>query len=551
MRSLAVLVALLATTPFATTPLLAADAPPPDAIARVDAVFAKYAKADSPGCAVGIARGGKTILERGYGMANLEYDIPIAASTIFEAGSVSKQFTAAAVLLLAADGKLSLDEPVRKYIPELPDAAAAVTIRQILSHTSGLRDWGTVSGIAGWRRGTRAITHADVLDIIRRQRALNFAPGTRWSYSNSGYNLAAILVERVSGRSFPEFTRDRLFRPLGMTHSSWRDDYTRVVKGRATAYDPAGSGTYMSDMDVENIYGNCCLLTTVGDLLRWNENFRTPSAAVGAAITTPMQTPATLATGTRLDYGFGLFLREEAGQREIYHTGATAGYRALLTRRLDDDLSVALLCNRGDAPLGTMIESIAAAFVTPATDAASATHVEQPAQWAGIYRDPKTDAILCFLPKDDTLRLGCRDFGAALTPRGDQRFGLGRGTEIHFAEDGVHLTNLHHPETVYVRVAAATPSAAQLAAYSGEYTSDEAMATYTVRIEHEQLVMSVRPSRTIALSPLDADGFLSDRGDAVRFTRNGAGTVDGFDIKSDFSMVEGLARVERLHFIRK
>jgi CubicO group peptidase (beta-lactamase class C family) len=542
---LAILPLLLAPT------LFAADTLPVDPLARVDAVFAKYAKPDSPGCAVGIARGGKTVMERGYGMANLEYDIPITPATIFEAGSVSKQFTAAAVLLLAADGKLALDDRVRKYVPELPEAAAAITIRQILSHTSGLRDWGTVTGIAGWRRGTRAITHDDVLDIIRRQRALNFAPGTQWSYSNSGYNLAAIIVERVSGRSFPDFTRDRILKPLGMTHSSWRDDYTRVVKGRATAYDPAEGGGYTSDMDVENIYGNCCLLTTVGDLLRWNENFRAPGDAVGKPVLDAMQTPMRLAGGTKVDYGFGLFLRDDAGHREVYHTGATAGYRALLTRRLDDDLSIAMPCNRGDAPLGAMIDEVAAAFVTPAEEPAAATHVDDPSRFAGVYRDPKSDAILCFLPKDDTLRLGCRDFGPRLTPLGEQRFRIGRGSEVRFAADGVHLTNAHHPEALYVRVATAAPSAAQLAAYAGEYTSDEAMATYTIAVDRDQLVASVRPSRTIKLTPTYEDGFLSARGDLLRFTRDADGKIEGFDVKSDFSMAEGSARVERLHFVRK
>jgi len=311
-------------------------------------------------------------------------------------------------------------------------------------------------------------------------------------------------------------------------------------------------------MDVENIYGNCCLLTTVGDLLRWNENFRTPSEAVGTAITAPMQVPATLASGAKLDYGFGLFLRDEAGQREVYHTGATAGYRALLTRRLDDDLSVALLCNRGDAPLGSMIEEVAAAFRTPPAEAAPATHVDDPGKLAGIYRDPRTDGILCFLAKDDTLRLGCRDFGPALTtlpplpPLDGPRFRIGgRGSELRFAAGGVHHTNLHHPEALYVRVPTAMPAAAQLAAYAGEYWSDEALATYTIRVEGDRLVASVRPSRAIKLTPTYEDGFHSERGDLFRFTRDAAGKVDGFDIKADFSMAEGNARVERLHFGRR
>ena len=251
---------------------------------RVDGVFANWTGA-TPGCAVGVASNGKALLAKGYGMADLEHDVRITPDSIFEAGSVSKQFTATSVLLLARDGKLSLDDPVRKYIPELPDYAAAqsgesgrapLTIRHMLNHTSGLRDWGSVAGIAGWPRTTRVHTHAHVLDIVSRQRALNFTPGTRWSYSNTGFNLAAIIVSRVSGTPFPEFTRTRLFQPLGMTHTSWRDDYTRIVKGRAMAYAPRADG-FHTLMPFETVYGNGGLLTTVGDLLRWNQNFVSPA----------------------------------------------------------------------------------------------------------------------------------------------------------------------------------------------------------------------------------------------------------------------------------
>src|SRR5918996_3032998 len=210
-------------------------ASPTDLEAQVDKIFSKWTSS-TPGCAVGVGLDGKPVLAKAFGMADLEHDVRNTAATIFEAGSVSKQFTAAAVLLLARDGKLSIDDPVRKYIPELPDFHKPLLIRHMLNHTSGLRDWGSVESIAGWPRTSRVYTHAHVLDIVSRQSRLNFQPGTRWSYSNTGYNLAAIVVERVSGMSFQDFTRSRIFEPLGMTHTSWRDDHARVVKGRAVAY---------------------------------------------------------------------------------------------------------------------------------------------------------------------------------------------------------------------------------------------------------------------------------------------------------------------------
>lgn len=498
---------------------------------EVDTIFAAYAIKNAPGCAVGVARGGKIVLERAYGMANLEHDIPLTPSSIFEAGSVSKQFTAAAVLLLASEGKLSLDDPVRKYIPELPDSAAAVTIRQILSHTSGLRDWGTIVGLAGWRRGTRLVTHAHVLEVLGRQRALNFAPGTQWSYSNSGYNLAAMVVERVSGKSFPDFTRERLLVPNGMTHSGWRDDYTRVVKGRATAYDPNRDGTYSADMDIENIYGNCCLLTTVGDLLRWNANFHGP-------IREQMSTPVALASGIKTDYGFGLFIGSDG---EIYHSGATAGWRAFLTHRPKDDLDIAVICNRGDAGTGSLIEKVAATFRSaaaqppPSESGSSAAALRN-----GLYLDRTTHAILRI--KDNAIVRGPK-----LTPIGENRYRVGRTTEIRFEGDTLHLITIHKPEAIYTKVAEAAP---KLDDYTGSYGSDEIGVTYKLSVDGGKLVARLAPVRTVKLEATYTDGFMTEGGDLLHFTRDANGRVDGFDVKADFAAAEGSARVERIHFAR-
>src|SRR5690606_25352581 len=225
-------------------------------------------------------RDGHDVLSRAYGMADLEHDIRNSPGTIFEAGSVSKQFTAAAILLLVEDGVLSLDDDVRKYVPELPDYGHTITLRHLLTHTSGLRDWGAVAAIAGWGRNVRTHTHDHVVDILSRQRALNFTPGAEYSYSNSGYNLLAVIVDRTSGMSFADFSRTRIFEPLGMTHTQWRDDYTRIVKGRSSAYGFEG-GEWVIDRPIENVHGNGGLLTTVADLLTWNQALTT--GAIGGA----------------------------------------------------------------------------------------------------------------------------------------------------------------------------------------------------------------------------------------------------------------------------
>jgi CubicO group peptidase (beta-lactamase class C family) len=319
----------------------------------VDAVFAKWTRT-TPGCAVGVAVDGTPVLMKGYGMADLEHDVPNTPDTVFESGSVAKQFTAMAILLLAKDGKLSLDDEVRTHVPELPDYGVSLTIRHMLTHTSGLRDWGSVAGIAGAPRTSREYTHAHVLDIVSRQRSLNFIPGTRWSYSNTGFNLAAIIVSRVSGLSFAEFSTRRIFAPLGMTRTEWRDDHQRIVKGRAIAYSTVGTvttpTTYQIEMPFENVHGNGGLLTTVGDLLKWNENFVTPKVG-DAALIAEMQRVGRFNDGRNLDYAFGLYVRPLDGVRNIYHSGSTAGYRAHLNRFPDRHTSVAVLCNtsNGDA----------------------------------------------------------------------------------------------------------------------------------------------------------------------------------------------------------
>jgi CubicO group peptidase (beta-lactamase class C family) len=376
-----------------------------DPAPQVDAIFSKWTTT-TPGCAVGVAIGRRPVLLKAYGMADLEHDVRNTPDTIFEAGSVSKQFTAMAVQLLAGEGKLSLDDPVRKYIPELPEYSWPLTIRHMLSHTSGLRDWGSVESIAGWPRTTREYTHAHVLEIVSKQKSLNFEPGTRWSYSNTGFNLAAIIVSRVSGMSFAEFSKQRIFVPLGMTRTSWRDDHTRIVKGRAIAYSES-NGEYHIEMPFENVHGNGGLLTTVSDLLTWNNNLASPKVG-NATLIAEMTTAGKFNDGKPLDYGLGFYVNDYRGVKNIYHSGSTAGYRAHLNRFPSALVSVAVLCNgsNGDATrsangvsdvfLGAMLKPAPAA--RPATPPPAALNPPPSADelnaFAGNYWSEEAETML-------------------------------------------------------------------------------------------------------------------------------------------------------------
>jgi CubicO group peptidase (beta-lactamase class C family) len=416
MKQVALAVALIVCAPPATHAQPGAVAPAPAHAAAVDAVFSKWTSA-TPGCAVGVAVDGRPVLMKAYGMADLERSVTNTPETVFESGSLAKQFTAMAIQLLAGDGKLSLDDPVRKYVPELPEYRWPVTIRHLLSHTSGLRDWGSVAAIAGWPRTTREYTHAHVLEIAARQQSLNFAPGTRWSYSNTGFNLAAIIVDRVSGMSFAEFSKQRIFAPLGMTKTQWRDDHTRLVKDRAIAY-ALENGQYTIEMPFENVHGNGGLLTTVGDLLTWNAHLASPKIG-SARLIEEMSVAGRASDGTPLRYGLGFFVEERRGLHNIYHSGSTAGYRAHLNRFPAANTSVAVLCNgsNGDATraANTVSEIYLADRMTPARPPVPgpvlppAMHPPPPAAQlaalAGSYWSDEAETLLTVAVEDGTLVL--------------------------------------------------------------------------------------------------------------------------------------------------
>lgn len=498
--------------------------------ARVDAVFAKY-NAATPGCAVGVAEHGKPTLTKGYGSADLEHEVRITPETIFEAGSVSKQFTAASILLLARDGKLSLDDPARKYIPELPDYGKLLTIRHMLNHTSGLRDWGSVAAIGGWPRTTRVHSHANVLEIVSRQESLNFPPGSRWSYTNTGFNLAAIVVERVSGTSFQDFTRERLFAPLGMTHTSWRDDYTRIVKGRAVAYDQKGD-EFRTDMPFENVYGNGGLLTTVGDLLKWNENFAKP--VVGdAAFVKLQQQPGTFNDGRPHGYAFGLMIEKHNGLHEVAHSGSTAGYSAYLTRFPDQQLSVAVLCNV--ATNATKLALDVADVYLPASKSDSkpayTPTLDERRALAGMYRRLDTGLVWTLSLGDGPgLRL---ENAPDLVPVAARTYGIGENRFVFDAGGKLTVTDQYGTIDRFERVAAVNPTAADLRAYAGAYASHDADVEMTAKVDDDKLVLWRRPATTMTLTPVYADAFRAPSLGVVIFRRDASGNVIEFSVVQD------------------
>jgi CubicO group peptidase (beta-lactamase class C family) len=509
---------------LATWPVLASQAQTADS--SVDSLFAGYSSA-TPGCAVGIETDGQPVLERAYGAADLEHGVPNRVDTVFEAGSVTKQFTAASVLLLVQDSRLSLQDSVRKYIPELPEYAAAITVAELLGHTSGLRDWGGVEDIAGWPRGDRVYTMDDVLHIAALQKALNYKPGSAWSYTNTGYNLLAIIVERVSGKKLPAFSRERIFVPLGMTHTQWRDDFRRIVRDRAIAYSPV-AGSYQQTMPFEDAIGNGGLLTTVGDLLIWNRSLT--QGTLGAFVTAELQRRSILNDGRAVDYARGLFIERYRGFAEISHSGATAGYRAWLGRFPDQHLSIALLCNAADARTPTLAHAVADRFLAGAPAPTSVAPDPSLAKWAGLYADDRAGTPLTLTWHHDRIQ---SDDGATLETGPGGGFRLGSRSATLLPGDRFQLNQTGDVMT-FKRVESYAPTRAELQSIVGHYRSDEAEASFVVSMDGDHLRFAVedRPEASGPLKPVYKDAFAGPQG-LVRLVFGAGGTVTALRLSND------------------
>jgi CubicO group peptidase (beta-lactamase class C family) len=304
-----------------------------DKTSEVDEIFS-WVTPNSPGCVVGVSQHGQVLVNRAYGMADLERGIALTPETVFDIGSVTKQFVAASILLLVDEGRMALSDDVRDYIAELPDYGHTVTIDHLLTHTSGIRDWVRLSQGMGGKE--------TALDLILRQRRLDFAPGTAWDYSNSGYELLREVVARVSGQTLAEFMRTRLFEPLGMKATMYAPD-ANTVPNHALAYEKEG-GQWRVDMLLGNARGGGGVFSTASDLLIWNEALT--HNRLGAFVSAKLQEPARLANGRKLDYARGLMLDNDG--EIVWHAGDAAAYNAVLARLPQHGLSLALLCNAGE-----------------------------------------------------------------------------------------------------------------------------------------------------------------------------------------------------------
>lgn len=509
--------------------------------AEVDRIFASF-NTHTPGCAVGVAEHGTVALKAGYGMADLERSVPVSADTVFESGSVAKQFTAMAILLLAQQGKISLDDPLRKYLPELPDYGPSPTIRRVLSHVSGLREWRLVATFSGTPEGTFILDNQDLLRMASKQRALNFDPGTAYSYTNTGFNIATILIERAlnNGKTFQDFTREAIFEPLKMTHTQWRDDFRAVVPNRALAYS-AKAGGWIQDTPVENIIGAGGMLSTVGDWLLWNENF-THAKVGGPEVVKIQQTPATLTGGKTIAYAAGLAVGTFDGFREVSHSGATGGYRTWIGRYPEKGVSVAVMCNSAQADptqLGRETARLWTGGVPAPSPAPFAVEPARLEKLSGLYRRVRDSTVAELRVKDGKLTFN----RTILIPVDATEFSAGQNKFL-FA-DGRFIQSTPDGDIAYERVEAAHPSDSELASLAGKYQSSETGSTITIAAKTGGLTLAIGWNKPALLRPTFRDGFMMETAGgaaSIVFHRDQTGKVTGFSAGDD--------RVWDLRFIR-
>jgi dipeptidyl aminopeptidase/acylaminoacyl peptidase/CubicO group peptidase (beta-lactamase class C family) len=523
---------------------------------KVDRLFAEWNRPDSPGCAVGIIKDGQWIYKRGYGMANLEHNIPISPQTVFRIASTSKQFTAMCIALLAEQGILSLDDDIRKYLPELPEYERSITIRHLIHHTSGLRDYLELMKLAG-ARDEDLYTDDQVIEMLARQKELNFTPGDEHVYSNTGYYLLGVIVKRVSGQSMREFAKARIFDPLGMANTHFHDDHTAIVKHRAAGYSPRDNGGYRINMTTLDMVGDGGIFTTIEDLFLWDRNFYHNQLGHGSDdLIQQVTTPGVLNDGQAIHYAFGLNVDDYRGSKTISHGGAFVGFQAEMIHFPEHHFSVICLSNLSTVDPNHLTRQVADIYLADQFKAAVAKvePVELPQEAlenkVGVYWSATTHTIVTLAVHDGRLAAEICGETASLVPVSERDFVAAPfDIEIKFERDepqGPWWMRLRGEDgnLITLQTIEAVPiSADQLAEYAGDYYSEELQATCKLAREDGKLYIRRKSTLEDPLQPGFRDMFWTTSM-TLLFDRDDKGRISGFRIST------GRARNIYFHAVR-
>lgn len=563
MKRIALFLALLVNLPSADIAVAApaaASQPLRSTERQVDALFAKWNRPDTPGAMVEVIRDGKIVLSKAYGMADLERGVPITAATAFTVGSNSKQFTAFAIYLLAQDGKLSLDDDIRKYVPEVPDFGKTITIRHLLHHTSGLRDYFNLMVLTGWRLD-EVMTQDDALRLVERQRALNFDPGQEHLYSNTGYMLLGLIVDRVAGKPLAEFAQERIFQPLGMKHTRFLHGYGTIVPARALSYVATAGGGYEYTAVGDSADGAGGLVSTAADLALWDRNFYEGRVG-GKALIAQMQVTGVLNSGKPINYASGLLVESHRGRRMIEHGGSINGFQAQLSRFPDQHVSVVVLANTSDLDIYQTVRRIADLYLDPQLASPPAPLPPKKA-FKEVDIDPaRLDALVGFYalsPQSgidftkESGRLMAKATGLAKLPvfaYGERDF-FAKAVDAQFTfdppgPDGIVGGGVLHQNGRDIparRVQRTLPAPQALAKFEGDFYSDELRVLYSVVRKDGGLVLRY-PRGEIVLEVNDKGEF--DAGfplGAISYQCSGEDGCTGFTVSSDRARNVQFARI--------
>jgi CubicO group peptidase (beta-lactamase class C family) len=517
----------------------------PDA-AIVDRIFSAYDRPGSPGCSLGVIRDGSFVYRHGYGQGSLEFAVPLTSESVFYVGSVSKQFTAASIVIAAHRGLLSLDDDVHKYIPELPGYGHSITLRQMLHHTSGFRDVLELLELSG--RNLVDLHHfPELLDLVTRQRGLNFTPGDQFLYSNTNYFLLAEVVHRASNEPLSQFAQENIFESLHMTHTRFYDDHSTVVPGRVAAYASSSKGDFRVDWSTNfDKVGDGGLMTSVDDLLHWDQNFYDDKLAEGSVVKELLER-GRLNSGKEIGYALGLQMGQYRGLPTVEHGGALFGYSTDLLRFPQQRFTVICLCNLATANPGLLVRKVADLYLegefgkpAPYTQPRKTPHGKPPSRMhaidlthlAGTYENAVHNAVV-FTTADGQLAFA-GPTPLILDSAKAGHFTLGEAT-IDFDTNkskGVTSVKISHGSDVEftgVRIELAHPDDARLSAYAGSYHSEELDTDLTLSVEKGGLLMRQKWRDPLPLQPLAKDEFRA-RGPVMVFRRDSADNVTGFEM---------------------
>jgi len=522
---------------------------------KLDALFSNYNNKTGPGVAVGITQNGKTIFKKGYGLANMEYDIPITSASIFDIASVSKQFAGLAISMLVQQGKISLSDDIHKYVPEVPDFGQTITINHLVHHTSGIRDWPEGLNVAGWR-WNEDFSFEDIKRMIKHQKDLDFVPGTKFSYSNTGYNLLAMIVERVTGKSFREWTRENIFTPMQMTNSHFHDKESELVKNMAYSYHKENDG-YQKYMTGLTAVGSSSLFTNVDDLCKWVVNFEARVVAKDPIYLRMLET-VPLNNGEKNTYAFGLALEESSGLKTVSHTGGWAGYRTVILNFPDEKVSVILLGNGGMfnafGTAGDVAKIVIGSKLKPNNDNTNTDKIkEQPTvalkpevakKQEGTYKLGESWYVTLTLENGVLMTQANGEPKFPTVSKSDSTIWIdayNASATFVKSKDG-SINSLKYRGFVAPRIEHTKPDLSQMDQYSGTYYSEEFETNYKIDYSNNKLVMRHMRLGDFELTPdiMTAGVFSCDMG-RMEFTTDN-GKVTGFKLSR--------GRVKNLKFVK-